>query len=107
MAKISVKIQYKMKQWGVTENELLEDTRKTFTKFKNMPRIEGIKNIPMQIFEYLKQSTERFASKTGESTSESGEGPASGNGSKNVSIKGLEKFREKLYALIHLICPSF
>jgi hypothetical protein len=60
MAKISEKVREKMELRGVTEEDLLADAKKIqerlLTKFKNIPNVEGMENIGLRLYEYLKQA---------------------------------------------------
>ena len=60
MVKIAEKVKEKMKIKGVTEEDLLADAKKIqerlLTKFKNIPNVDGMENIGLKLYEYLKQA---------------------------------------------------
>ena len=114
MTKIGNKIQEKMKLRGVTEDQLFEDAKKLqdrlMTKFKNIPQMNsgnGMENIPMKIFEYLKEATAKFETlrKEGKDSSDA-EGSAEGFADGGISMDDIKKEFEKFKDHMKDIDPS-
>jgi hypothetical protein len=92
MAKIAEKVREKMELRGVTEEDLLADAKKIqerlLTKFKNIPNVDGMENIGIKLYEYLKQAMNKAEAEVNKNKNANGDANEDANEDANGDATG-------------------